>query len=346
MAADALSDLLRTVRLTGAIFFNLDLSEPWVAEAPPAKSCQPFVMPTAQHVIEFHVVTKGFCWGGLLDEQAIRLEAGDIIIFPQGDAHVMSSKPGMRAQPDTTLYQGSERAQLPFTLALGDTGPPTAHVVCGFLGCDSRPFNPLLGALPRVLHVREGASLETGWLAHLIRAAIGESENKRAGGESILSRLSELMFVEVVRRYLASLPEEQTGWLAGLRDRYVGQALNLLHGEPAFAWTLPRLAEEVGLSRSALAQRFTHFVGVPPMHYLAQWRMQVAAGLLTNGIDMVARVAAEVGYDSEAAFNRTFKKLVGTPPAAWRKAQVVGRATKRPQQRRLNPSQNSEDSVL
>lgn len=179
------------------------------------------------------------------------------------------------------------------------------------------------------MHLREGANLETGWLAYFIRAAIEESKNKRAGGESILSRLSELMFVEVVRRHLAALPEEQTGWLAGLRDRHVGQALNLLHGRPAFAWTLECLAEEVGLSRSALSERFTHFVGVPPMHYLALWRMQVAAGLLTNGINNIARVAAEVGYDSEAAFNRTFKKLVGTPPAAWRKAQRASRtATK------------------
>ena len=346
MAADALSDVLRTVRLTGAVFFNLDVSEPWVAEAPPARACQPFVMPTAQHVIEFHVVTKGFCWGGLVDEQPIRLQVGDIIIFPQGDAHVLSSAPGMRTQPDITLYQGSERAQLPFALTLGDTGPPTAHVVCGFLGCDSRPFNPLLGALPRMLHLREGANLETGWLAHFIRAAIEESENKRPGGESILSRLSELMFVEVVRRYLASLPEEQTGWLAGLRDRYVGQALNLMHGQPAFAWTLGHIAKEIGLSRSALIERFTHFVGVPPMHYLAQWRMQVAAGLLTNRIDTVARVATEVGYDSEAAFSRTFKKLVGTPPAAWRKEQMAGRAAKRHQQLRLKRSSNAADSIL
>jgi AraC-like DNA-binding protein len=330
MAADALSDLLRTVRLTGAVFFNLHVSEPWVAETPPAKACQPFVMPTAQHVIEFHIVTMGFCWGGLLDEQPIRLQAGDIIVFPQGDAHVMSSAPGMRGQPDITLYQRSERTQLPFALTLGNMGPPTAHVICGFLGCDSRPFNPLLGALPRVLHLREGANLETGWLAHFIRAAIEESENKSAGGESILSRLSELMFVEVVRRYLASLPEGQTGWLAGLRDRYVGQTLNLMHGQPAFAWTLGHIAKEIGLSRSALIERFTHFVGVPPMHYLAQWRMQVAAGLLTNRIDTIARVATEVGYDSEAAFSRTFKKLVGTPPAAWRKAQMAGRAAKQP----------------
>jgi len=328
MAADALSDLLRTVRLTGAVFFNLDVSEPWVAEAPAATVCRPFVMPAAQHVIEFHVVTKGSCWGGLVDQQSIRLRAGDVIIFPQGDAHVISSAPGMRAQPDIALYQGSERTQLPFSLTLGGKGPPTAHVVCGFLGCDSRPFNPLLEAMPRVLHLREGANLENEWLGHFIRAAIEESQKKRAGGESILSRLSELMFVEVVRRYLASLPDEQVGWLAGLRDRHVGQALNMLHGRPDFAWTLEQLAEEVGLSRSALSERFTHFVGVPPMHYLAQWRMQVAASLLSTGIDNVAHVAAQVGYDSVAAFNRTFKKMVGTPPATWRRAQLANRTAK------------------
>jgi AraC-like DNA-binding protein len=327
MAADALSDLLRTVRLTGAVFFNLDVSDPWVAETPPASECRPFVMPRAQHVIEFHVVTKGFCWGGLVDGEPVRLEAGDVIIFPQGDAHVMSSAPGMRAQPDIAVYQGSEQTQLPFALTLGDAGPPTAQVVCGFFGCDSRPFNPLLEAMPRVLHLRGGANLQTELLGHFIRAAIEEAENKRAGGESVLSRLSELMFVEVVRRYIISLPQEQTGWLAGLRDRHVGRALNLLHGRPAFGWTLESLAEEVGLSRSALSRRFTHFVGVPPMHYLAQWRMQVAAGLLTSSIDTIAQVATEVGYDSQAAFSRTFKKLVGNTPAIWRKKQLAIRET-------------------
>ena len=320
MATDALSDLLRTVRLTGAVFFSLDVREPWVAEAPAARACQPFVMPAAQHVIEFHIVTMGSCFGGLLGEQPVELEAGDIIIFPQGDAHVISSAPGMRAQPDIALYRRSQSAQLPFALTLGEPGPPTAHVVCGFLGCDSRPFNPLLAALPRVLHVREGAAFESGWLAHFIRAAIDESENKRAGGESVLSRLSELMFVEVARRYLASLPAEETGWLAGLRDRYVGKALNLMHTRPAFPWSLECLAEEVGLSRSGLSERFAHFIGVPPMHYLAQWRMQMAACLLSNGIETVAQVAAKVGYDSEAAFSRTFKKQIGAPPATWRKA--------------------------
>jgi AraC-like DNA-binding protein len=323
MAADALSDLLRTVRLTGAVFFSLDVRSPWVAETPPAKECQPFVMPTAQHVIEFHVVTMGSCFGGLLDKRPIQLEAGDIVIFPQGDAHVMSSAPGMREPPDMALYQGLEGAQLPFTLTLGEPGPPTSHLVCGFLGCDSRPFNPLLEALPRMLHFRGGATHRDGSLAHFIGAAIDESKNKRAGGESILSRLSELMFLEVVRNYLASLPEEETGWLAGLRDPYIGKALNLMHGQPTFPWSLESLAEEVGLSRSGFSERFSHFVGVPPMHYLTNWRIQLAACLLCNGVETVAQVAARVGYDSEAAFNRTFKKVIGAPPAAWRRKQTA-----------------------
>lgn len=211
--------------------------------------------------------------------------------------------------------------QLPFPLTYGGNGPETARVVCGFLGCDARPFNPRLAALPRLLHVRASPAEPGGWLAQLMQVAVNESRDRRSGGEGVLSRLSELMFIEVVRRYIESLPPQQTGWLAGLRDRHVGQALNCLHGRPAHAWTLDSLAKEVGLSRSSLAERFTHFIGQAPMHYLARWRMQVAAGLLASGSDTVARVAAEVGYDSEAAFNRAFKKLVGTPPAAWRRLQ-------------------------
>ncbi len=160
---------------------------------------------------------------------------------------------------------------------------------------------------------------ENGWLGSFVRAAVDEADNKRPGGEGVLARLSELMFIEVVRRYVESLPAEQTGWLAGLRDRHVGRALNLLHGNPSRAWTLDQLVKEVGLSRSSLVERFSHFVGQPPMQYLAEWRMQIAAGLLAQGSDNVARVAAAVGYESEAAFSRAFKKLVGMPPAAWRK---------------------------
>jgi AraC-like DNA-binding protein len=322
MGADALSDVLRAVRLTGAVFFNLDVRAPWVAEAPPAKECAPFVMPGVGHLIEFHVITKGTCWGGLLDEPPVRLETGDIIVFPQGDAHVLSSAPGMRFRPDMSVYKRPDFVQLPFSLTIGADRPEAGTVVCGFLGCDARPFNPLLATLPRLLHRRAGLAGGSSWLSHFISAAMEEAEKKQSGGESVLARLSELMFIEVVRGYIQSLPAEETGWLAGLRDRHVSRALNLLHDKPARGWTLDQLAMEVGLSRSSLAERFSYFVGQPPMQYLAQWRMQVAAQLLANGGDNVARVAAAVGYESEAAFSRAFKKLVGMPPAAWRKVQT------------------------
>jgi len=177
--------------------------------------------------------------------------------------------------------------------------------------------------LPRMLHLRAASIPENGWLGSFIRAAIDEADNRRSGGEGVLARLSELMFIEVVRRYVESLPPEQTGWLAGLRDRHVGHALNLLHGKPSHPWTLDQLAKEVGLSRSVFVERFSHFVGQPPMQYLAEWRMQIAAGLLSQTSDNVARIAAAVGYESEAAFSRAFKKVVGLPPAAWRRGQVT-----------------------
>jgi AraC-like DNA-binding protein len=210
--------------------------------------------------------------------------------------------------------------QWPYHIGDATDGPDRLGLICGFLGCDVRPFNPLLAALPRTMVVSDRSGTD-GWLAQFTRFAVAEATAKRAGSEGVLARLSELMFVEAVRMHLDSLPGEQTGWLAGLRDRHVGRALTLLHGRPAHPWTIEELAREVGLSRSALADRFMHFVGQPPMHYLAQWRMQVAAGMLSSGGPSIAAIARDVGYGSEAAFSRAFKKLVGTPPAVWRQRQ-------------------------
>jgi len=251
-------------------------------------------------------------------------------MFPQGDAHVISSAPGLRvAKLDTSIFFSPKPPQLPFvlerrgeeytsTVRLDGGGEERATIVCGFLGCDAKPFNPLLAALPRLLHVRGGAARD-GWIGHFINVAVTEANHKRPGGEAVLERMSEMMFVEVVRRYLEGLPAEQTGWLAGLRDRFVGRALALLHERPAHHWTIDELGESVGLSRSALHERFAELVGQPPMQYLAQWRMQVASQLLLQSTMNVASVALEAGYDSEAAFSRAFKRLVGVPPAAWRR---------------------------
>jgi AraC-like DNA-binding protein len=229
---------------------------------------------------------------------------------------VMSSAPGMRRSPDLALYRPPANGQLPFSMSVGNSGGEPVDFVCGFLGCDARPFNPLLEALPRVIHVSDRAG---GTIAAFVQFALAESKQPRIGGESVLGRLSELMFVDVVRRYLETLPVDRTGWLAGLRDPFVGRALTALHRSPARDWTLEGLAHEVGLSRSALAERFTQLVGQPPMQYLTNWRMQLAANDLLSGMDTVAAIADRVGYESEAAFSRAFKKAVGTPPSQWRK---------------------------
>jgi len=315
---DVLSDVLRAVRLTGAVYFDFELSSPWVAEAPPSRDIAERVMPGAQRVIEYHVIARGTCWGHAVGQEPVSLREGDLIVFPQGDAHVLSSAPGMRAAPDMSIY-ARPSPQLPLVYELGGGGPERTRVVCGFLGCDDRPYNPLLAALPTVIHLSaSGPRATTGWLGTLLNIAVTESGSARAGGENILARLSELMFVEAIRRYLETLPPAQTGWLAGLRDPVVGQALAALHGEPSESWTVERLARVAGLSRSVLAERFTEMVGQPPMQYLALWRMQLASRLLLEG-GQVAAVADAVGYDSEAAFSRAFKKLVGEPPAAWRR---------------------------
>lgn len=275
-------------------------------------------MPGAEHVIEFHLVTAGSCWGGLVDEPAVPLHAGDVVVFPQGDPHVMGSAAGMRGPADASTHLGAASARLPIRVDYGGSGRDPVQVVCGFLACDARPFNPLLAALPRILHRRRRASVgASDPLDHFMACALAESRAPRAGGEVVLARLSELMFVEVVRDYVGALDPAQRGWLAGLRDELVGRALVLLHGRVTHAWTLEDLAREAGTSRSVLAQRFTDHVGVPPMQYLAQWRMQLAATMLT-GPSTLARIADAVGYGSEAAFSRAFKKVVGASPAAWR----------------------------
>lgn len=322
MTTDVLSDVLRAVRLTGAVYFDFELSSPWVAEAPPSSEIASRVMPGAQRVIEYHVVARGACWGHAVGDAPIRLGEGDLIVFPQGHAHVLSSAPGMRSTPDLSMF-ARPSTPLPLVYEMGGGGPERTRLVCGFLGCDDRPYNPLLPALPPFIHLSAaGPGTTPGWLGALLNIAVAESGSARAGGENVLSRLSELMFVEAIRRYLDGLPPDRLGWLAGVRDPVVGQALAAMHSRLREDWTVARLARFAGLSRSVFAERFTDMVGQPPMQYLALWRMQVASGLLRDG-HAVTSVADAVGYNSEAAFSRTFKKLVGQPPAAWRKTSTA-----------------------
>ncbi len=330
MSGDTLSDLLRAVRLRGAVYYHIDGRPPWVAEAPPAEEVLSAIMPGADHLMEFHGVVEGACFAGIVGEPPIRLAAGDVVVFPQGDPHVVSSAPGMRVLGgNREIYRAPLPPQLPFALSIRGTehvparpdggGPDGATLVCGFFGLDARPFNPLLAALPRVLHV-SGATLgPDSWVSGFLRVAVLESSRKRAGGEAVLERMSELLFVEVLRRHLETLPAEQTGWLAGLRDPSVGRILALLHEKPEAPWTLEKLAEEAAMSRSTLHERFVHFLGQPPMQYLARWRMQAAAGLLRDTSAKLVDIALRVGYESEAAFSRAFKREVGVAPGAWRR---------------------------
>jgi AraC-like DNA-binding protein len=323
MNGDTLSEVLKAVRLKGAVFFDVEASAPWVAEALPAKQIAAAILPDSEHVMEYHVITSGNCWASVIghDMPAVKLEAGDVVAFPQGDAHILSSAPGMRGDPGPAVVP-ADNAQLPVLFDLDGGGNERAHVVCGFLGCDSRPFNPLIEALPPVLHIRSAGTAHSTWLKEFTRFAVMEANQKRMGGSGILSKLGELMFAELVRRYVESLPEESRGWLGGLRDRYIGRALNRMHAEPTRAWTLQELAREAGLSRSSFAERFTGYVGIPPMQYLQKWRLQIAASRLVDGAS-IASIAADVGYESEAAFSRAFKRVIGASPADWRDSRAA-----------------------
>jgi len=321
VTADLLSDVLRSVRLTGALFFLVDARTPWVEELPAASEFARILLPEAQHVVSYHVVVEGACWGRLTSAPGppVRLAAGDILVIPHGDPYALSSAPGLRAAytPAEALdfLRAMAVGEQPPVVVEGGAGPERLLVLCGFLGCDVRPYNPVLHALPRLLHLRETGD---GRLAPLVEFAVSETREPRPGARCALLRLSELLFVEAVRRHASAAPGDRPGWLSALRDPSTSQALAALHERPAQAWTLARLAREIGVSRSTLAERFTHVVGQPPMQYLTRWRMQLAARELAESGAKVGAIAFAVGYESEAAFSRAFKRMTGVAPATWR----------------------------
>ena len=279
----------------------------------------PKILPGADHLIAYHAVTAGRCFARLLGGEPIALEAGEVVVFTRGDAHVMSSSAGMRADPPSAdVLEIAFAGRMPFQINYANGGPGATNLVCGYLACDARPFNPLIEALPPVIKVGDPPNGGKGWLDQFIRFAVAEVAEKRAGGETVLTKLSELMFVDVLRRYIETLGPQNTGWLAGLRDPVVGRALSLIHDKPAHKWTVEILARQSGVSRTILAERFAELVGDPPMRYLAKWRMQIASELLTGGNANIATIAADAGYESEEAFSRAFKKTLGVPPSAWR----------------------------
>ena len=330
-ALDPLSDVLRSVRLRGAVFYYVSFDGDWAAETPAAPELAGALMPGADHVLAYHLLARGDGWAACDGQPPVRLAAGDIVMYPRGDGHVLSSAPGIRATEDRSDWRYTTRNDpKPIAVAYhrgvlrpGSPGPAeeaSTVVVCGFVACDMKPFNPLIDALPHQLHLRAG---DLGpWTVQLLDQAVAESRERRAGSAAVLERASEFVFVDAARRYLESLPPGATGWLGALRDRHVGRAIALMHDRPAQDWSVEALGREVGISRSALHERFVELTGQAPMHYLAQWRMQLGTGLLRQGRAKVASIAQEVGYESEAAFARAFKRLMGQPPAAWRRSQA------------------------
>jgi AraC-like DNA-binding protein len=319
---DVLSDVLRCVRLTGSMLFLVDAHRPWMSWAPKTEAFRRIVLPASQHLISYHIVTQGGCWAGLRDAPPERFDTGDVLVVPHGDAHYLADPPGTEAaygpEEAVAFFRSMAAGEMPSIVSEGGAGVEQTQFICGFLGCDLRPCNPVLDALPSMVHLR-AASRSSDRMRHLIEFALCELREPSSGGRGVLLRLAELMFVEVLRRHLETMAATQSGWLAGLHDPLVARALSLLHGAPSRRWTLEGLAAQAGTSRSVLAERFAHFVGQPPMQYLTQWRMQLATHLLAEpGKRKLAAVAEAVGYESEAAFSRAFKNYVGMAPAAWR----------------------------
>lgn len=318
---DALSETLRVVRLVGAIFINGRFSAPWCYQSPHADTVAPILEPGAERVVIFHLITEGECYCELGDAPPVRLAAGDAIIFPQGHAHRMASAPGVPpAQGGARLAQ--VLARRPRQLAYGGGGA-TTRLVCGYLACDARLARMLLSGLPPLVRVNLRGSDAGTWLEASVRYALAEARSPRPGGEGVLAKLAEVLFIEVLRLYMNQQREGGTGWLVGVGDRIVGAALNALHANPAHAWSLEALARTAGTSRSVLAERFQLLVGSSPMQYLTQWRMLLASNLLCRSNAPLSRIAEDVGYQTDTAFSRAFRREFGAPPAAWRRGQFA-----------------------
>ena len=317
---DALSETLRVVRLVGAIFIQARFTAPWCYQSPRADFAAPLLEPGAERVVIFHLITEGECFVEMPGAEPVRLVAGDAVLFPQGDAHRMSSAPGVPPASGARLDQ--VLARRPRQLNHGGGGAPT-RLLCGYLACDARLAQMLLAGLPPMVRVNVRGSNAGTWLEASVRYALAEVRSPRPGGAGVLAKLAEVLFIEVLRLYMNQHSEGRIGWLAGVGDRIVGAALNALHKSPARAWTLEELAREAGTSRSVLAERFQQLVGSSPMQYLMQWRMLLAANLLRGSNAQLASIAQDVGYQTDTAFSRAFRREFGLPPAAWRRAQTA-----------------------
>jgi len=324
---DVLSEVLKVVKLQGALFYNGEFSSPWSIRAASSQGLVRYFAPGTNNVIIYHLLTEGRASVRLDDGTSVQLKAGEIVMLPHGDAHIMENG------PPTATVDGSE--QLGEVLAQGlklwrlGGGGEVTKFVCGYMACEPRLSQVFLSGLPPLFKVSIRNDASGRWLENSIRFSVDEAGQARAGGEAVRAKLSEVLFVETLRAYISNLSPEQSGWLAGARDSEVGRALAMMHRNPSHPWTIALLAKEAGVSRSVLAERFRYFLNEPPMAYLTRWRLRLGAQMLSSTSHSVGQIAAEVGYESEAAFNRAFKREFTIPPARFRnKARSTPKASR------------------
>src|SRR6476661_3291694 len=314
---DVLSEVLRAVRLDGALFFNAEFSAPWCVSEPRSKAVAAQFSSKPGHLILYHFLIEGHAFARLADGRQEELEAGDVVIFPQGDDHVLGY--GTPEKPVDAVTAFAENLKDGLKLVKFGGGGALSRMICGYMICDPKLSEAFLSGLPKMIKVHVTGDGSGEWIEKSIRYSVGEGDLQETGGDVVVAKLSEVLFVETLRRYINSLPPEEKGWLAGARDPVIGKAIALIHADPTFQWTISDLARRVGSSRTRLAERFKHFLDESPIAYLAKWRLKLGAEILHSSEDSVARIAENVGYGSEASFNRAFKKEFGYPPAQFRR---------------------------
>jgi AraC-like DNA-binding protein len=316
---DLLSDVLRSVRVTGAVFLAAEFTAPWCVRASvTSEDCLQFMGKPA-HVIAYHFVAEGSMLVSVGDGPASEVQAGEIVLFPQNDVHLMASEPNLEAVTASGLMQPQAEGKL-MRIDHGGGGE-RARLICGFLASE-QPYHPLLATLPKVVKVDVSRRSSRDWIESSLRFAASELAEGRLASSGTMSRVAEAVLTEAIQQYSSSLDDDGSGWLRGLQDPYIGRALTLIHQNLAAPWSNETLASEVALSRSAFVDRFTSIVGLPPIRYLTLWRLQTAKLNLRETRRTVAQLANSVGYESEEAFSRAFKREFGVSPSQWRTQQA------------------------
>ena len=314
---DVLSEVLKVVKLRGALFFNAEASAPWCLDEPSSAQIAPSLKIGSGHIILYHFVLEGRAFARTLDGHQEDLEAGDIVVIPHGDKHVLGNGLAPRPVDAVKAFAGNLKDGLKLVRFGG--GGETTKLVCGYMVMDRQLGEVMLTGLPKMIKVRVTDEPSGQWLKNSIRFSVGDEGALDAGSDIVIAKLSEVLFVETLRRYVNSLPAEDKGWLAGVRDPVVGRSLALVHVDPAHNWTIAEIARRVGMSRTRLAERFQHYIGDSPMAYLTRWRLKLGAEMLATTNKSIAEIAADVGYGSEATFNRAFRRVYNVPPAQYRR---------------------------